>query len=114
MDGCLEWNDFMKRSSLVPKEEVRRRASDVKPDDVCNMQYTSGTTGFPKGVMLTHRNIVNNGKIIGDRMDTDIVAGLESEIDSVLVLSGVSNMDTVSKFSYRPTYILKDVGDIVE
>ncbi len=69
MDGCLEWNDFMKRSSLVPKEEVRRRASDVKPDDVCNMQYTSGTTGFPKGVMLTHRNIVNNGKIIGDRMD---------------------------------------------
>ncbi len=69
MDGCLEWKDFVKRSSLVPQEEVRRRASMVKPDDVCNMQYTSGTTGFPKGVMLTHRNIVNNGKIIGDRMD---------------------------------------------
>ena len=69
MDGCLEWNDFVKRSSLVPKEEVRRRASMVKTDDVCNMQYTSGTTGFPKGVMLTHRNIINNGKIIGDRMD---------------------------------------------
>ena len=69
MDGCLEWKDFMERSSLVPVEEVRRRASAVKPDDVCNMQYTSGTTGFPKGVMLTHRNIVNNGKIIGDRMD---------------------------------------------
>ncbi len=69
MDGCLTWQDFTARSSLVPKEEVRRRASKVKPDDVCNMQYTSGTTGFPKGVMLTHRNIVNNGKIIGDRMD---------------------------------------------
>ncbi len=69
MDGCLEWNDFVKRSSLIPQEEVRRRASTVQPDDVCNMQYTSGTTGFPKGVMLTHRNIVNNGKIIGDRMD---------------------------------------------
>ncbi len=69
MDGCLEWKNFVKRSKLVPKEEVRRRASMVKPDDVCNMQYTSGTTGFPKGVMLTHRNIVNNGKIIGDRMD---------------------------------------------
>ena len=38
-------------------------------DDVCNMQYTSGTTGFPKGVMLTHYNVVNNGKYIGDRMD---------------------------------------------
>ncbi len=70
MDGCLEWDDFMKRSDLVPREEVRRRASMVKPDDVCNMQYTSGTTGFPKGVMLTHNNIINNGKIIGDRMDT--------------------------------------------
>ena len=70
MDGCLEWNDFVKRSVLVPQEEVRRRAFAVKSDDVCNMQYTSGTTGFPKGVMLTHGNIVNNGKIIGDRMDT--------------------------------------------
>ena len=42
---------------------------DVAPNDVCNMQYTSGTTGFPKGVMLTHYNVVNNGKCIGDRMD---------------------------------------------
>lgn len=70
MEGCLNWSDMLKRSTLVPREEVLRRASQVKPDDVCNMQYTSGTTGFPKGVMLTHRNIVNNGKIIGDRMDT--------------------------------------------
>ena len=69
MDGCLEWKDFIDRSQLVPTEEVRRRASLVSNEDVCNMQYTSGTTGFPKGVMLTHKNIVNNGKIIGDRMD---------------------------------------------
>ena len=69
MDGCLTWEQMLSRSVLVPREEVRRRASLVKPDDVCNMQYTSGTTGFPKGVMLTHRNIVNNGKVIGDRMD---------------------------------------------
>ena len=69
MDGCLTWEQMLERASLVPNEEVRRRASLVKPDDVCNMQYTSGTTGFPKGVMLTHRNIVNNGKTIGDRMD---------------------------------------------
>ncbi len=69
MDGCLTYEQMLSRSSLIPREEVRRRASLVRPDDVCNMQYTSGTTGFPKGVMLTHRNIVNNGKTIGDRMD---------------------------------------------
>ena len=69
MDGCLTWEQMLARATLVPREEVRRRASLVKADDVCNMQYTSGTTGFPKGVMLTHRNIVNNGKTIGDRMD---------------------------------------------
>ena len=69
MDGCLNWEQMLSRAALIPREEVRRRASLVKPDDVCNRQYTSGTTGFPKGVMLTHRNIVNNGKTIGDRMD---------------------------------------------
>ena len=69
MDGCLTYEKMLDRAAMIPYEEVRRRASLVKPDDVCNMQYTSGTTGFPKGVMLTHRNIVNNGKTIGDRMD---------------------------------------------
>ena len=44
-------------------------AARVDVNDVCNMQYTSGTTGFPKGVMLTHYNIVNDGKCIGDGMD---------------------------------------------
>ena len=69
MDGALTWEEMMDRADDVPYQEVKRRASMVKPDDVCNMQYTSGTTGFPKGVMLTHRNIINNGKTIGDRMD---------------------------------------------
>ncbi len=67
--GCLDWNDAIERAARVPLEEVYRMAAAVNKDDVCNMQYTSGTTGFPKGVMLTHYNIVNNGKCIGDRMD---------------------------------------------
>jgi len=51
--------------------------------------------------------------IIGDRMDTDIIAGIESEIDTVLVLSGVSSLDTVKTFPYRPAIILNGVGEIV-
>lgn len=69
MEGCLTWEQSLKLASKVPVEEVWRLAAKVSPHDVCNMQYTSGTTGFPKGVMLTHYNIVNNGKCIGDRMD---------------------------------------------
>lgn len=67
--GCLTWNEALLRGERVKKEEVYKRAALVDKNDVCNMQYTSGTTGFPKGVMLTHYNIVNNGKCIGDRMD---------------------------------------------
>ncbi len=67
--GCLTWEEAIERSENVPLEEVYRIAAQVDPNDVCNMQYTSGTTGFPKGVMLTHYNVVNNGKCIGDRMD---------------------------------------------
>ena len=67
--GCLTWEEAMDRAQNVPLSEVKRIAATVDPNDVCNMQYTSGTTGFPKGVMLTHYNVVNNGKCIGDRMD---------------------------------------------
>ena len=66
--GCLTFQEAMDRYELVSREQVARMAAAVRPEDVCNMQYTSGTTGFPKGVMLTHYNVVNNGKCIGDRM----------------------------------------------
>jgi fatty-acyl-CoA synthase len=67
--GSLTFEESLAYAKKVPVEEVYRRAANVDMHDVCNMQYTSGTTGFPKGVMLTHYNIVNNGKCIGDRMD---------------------------------------------
>ena len=51
--------------------------------------------------------------IIGDRMDTDIIAGTESGIETVLVLSGISNENTPSQYAYQPTVILNGVGEIV-
>lgn len=52
--------------------------------------------------------------IIGDRMDTDIVAGIESELDTILVLSGVSTEETIKSFPYRPRFILDNVGEIAK
>ena len=66
--GCLTFDEAMARADMTAPETLAHLAARVRPDDVCNMQYTSGTTGFPKGVMLTHYNVVNNGKCIGDRM----------------------------------------------
>ena len=51
--------------------------------------------------------------IIGDRMDTDIVAGIESEIDTLLVLSGVTKVEDLPKFPYRPTTVLNGVYEIL-
>lgn len=52
--------------------------------------------------------------IIGDRMDTDIVAGIESNMETVLVLSGVTSRQSMERFPYRPRYILNGVGDIAK
>ncbi len=67
--GCYTWDEAVALSRTVPLTEVESRRRTIQKDDVANMQYTSGTTGFPKGVMLTHYNVVNNGKAIGDCMD---------------------------------------------
>ncbi len=68
-DGCFTWDEAMALGDTVSVAEVEKMRSKIDKHDVVNMQYTSGTTGFPKGVMLTHFNVVNNGKAIGDCMD---------------------------------------------
>ena len=67
--GRYTWEEAQVLADSVPQSEVEARRRSIDKHDVCNMQYTSGTTGFPKGVMLTHYNVVNNGKAIGDCMD---------------------------------------------
>ncbi|HEU4965498.1 MAG TPA: AMP-binding protein [Bacilli bacterium] len=60
--GMYNWSDIMAAGLEVSDEELQARQDSLQPDDVINMQYTSGTTGFPKGVMLTHINLVNNAR----------------------------------------------------
>lgn len=66
--GTYSWDDIVELGQFVSDEELDRRLRSLDPDDVINMQYTSGTTGFPKGVMLTHNNIVNNALNIASCM----------------------------------------------
>jgi fatty-acyl-CoA synthase len=58
--GTFNWDEIMELGREVEEAELDTRLKSLSPFDVINMQYTSGTTGFPKGVMLTHSNIVNN------------------------------------------------------
>ncbi|MCE5296524.1 MAG: AMP-binding protein [Euryarchaeota archaeon] len=59
--GMYSWNEVLALSVQTSREEYEERQRSLSCYDVVNMQYTSGTTGFPKGVMLTHHNLTNNG-----------------------------------------------------
>jgi fatty-acyl-CoA synthase len=67
--GLMNWSEFLSYGESVTDEVLQLYQESTKPDEVINIQYTSGTTGFPKGVMLTHNNIVNNANAVADAMN---------------------------------------------
>lgn len=67
--GIYSWSEFEAFADGISDGQLEERFDSMDPDDVINIQYTSGTTGFPKGVMLTHANVVNNGKLVGDTIN---------------------------------------------
>ena len=75
--------------------------------------------GKPNPLMLRHGLKMidchsNEIAFIGDRMDTDIIAGIESNVDTVLVLSGVTLVEDIDRFPYRPKYVINGVCDLVK
>ena len=68
LPGMYSWNKIIKKGEKISDEKLAERQASLCPDDVINMQYTSGTTGFPKGVMLTHTNIIGNAVSLAECM----------------------------------------------
>ena len=66
--GATAFSALYALAETVPEETLAQITASLTSHEVINMQYTSGTTGFPKGVMLTHYNITNNGQFMGDCM----------------------------------------------
>jgi fatty-acyl-CoA synthase len=66
--GAYRWSDVLERADEISIQTLRERQAEQYFDDPINIQYTSGTTGFPKGATLSHHSILNNGFFIGERM----------------------------------------------
>ncbi len=117
--GMYHWNSLEKLGEAVSEEQFRAVNALVDPQDVTNMQYTSGTTGFPKGVMLTHYNIVNNGKSIGDCMKFTHADKLCICVPFFhcfgLVLAVMASLTHATAMvpveTYRPTAVMKAVQE---
>ncbi|XP_065205855.1 medium-chain acyl-CoA ligase ACSF2, mitochondrial-like [Planococcus citri] len=67
--GVFRWNDLFATVTKEQVQKIKNSQSEISPFDICNIQFTSGTTSTPKGVLLTHHNLVNNCRSVGTRLE---------------------------------------------
>jgi fatty-acyl-CoA synthase len=117
--GCYTWEDVLRLADGVPASRLDEIEATLDTHDVVNMQYTSGTTGFPKGVMLSHYNVINNGKCIGDCMDFSTADKLLIPVPFfhcfgmvLAILASVTHGTTMVPLEYfQPANVLKAIRE---
>lgn len=106
--GILPYSQLMTLAKVASAEEMNAVRASLQPDDPINIQFTSGTTGLPKGATLTHKNIVNNGFFTGSRMGF-------SEIDRLCISVPLFHclglvMSSLACVSHGATMVLSGSG----
>lgn len=117
--GFMSFEDIAELGKNISDDELYAVSKTLDIHDVINMQYTSGTTGFPKGVMLTHFNIINNGKSIGDCMkfshDDKLLLTVPLFHCFGLVLACMASITHATSMvpveSFSPTKVMKAITD---
>jgi fatty-acyl-CoA synthase len=104
LSGMLPWEGFLTRGRSLPEEALGQRQAQVEPDDIAMFQYTSGTTAFPKGVMLTHNGILRDSFQLGQRM----TVGPDDRLFCPLPFFHVGGavISTLIAFNYGATLVL--------
>ncbi|MCK9275229.1 MAG: AMP-binding protein [Syntrophales bacterium] len=110
--GMFNFNELLEEGTRISDDMLRKREKTVQCHDVVNMQYTSGTTGFPKGVMLTHYNIINNARMVGSVMGMSPEDRLLTQVPLFHCFGCV--MSTLNCVYYGSTMVLLEYFDPLE
>jgi fatty-acyl-CoA synthase len=107
--GMLSWGRFLRKAAEIAEQDFMQRQRQVEPDDVVMIQYTSGTTSFPKGAMLTHNGVLRNSFQLGQRMG--IEEGDRNFCPLPFFHVGGAVISTLVAFQYGAALIICDTYD---